>query len=196
MTSETATPKPPVRRRGLFVKILLVLLLLLAGFAVVVAMQPAEFRIERTTRISAPPAAVFARVNDMHRWDAWSPWEKVDPGMKRSYSGAEAGQGAVYAWSGNNEVGAGSMTIIESRPNELVRIRLDFERPFRDTSIAEFTFRPDGNQTVVTWTMDGKKNFVSKAVCLFMDMDKMVGGMFEKGLTDLKTVVEGEKRAK
>jgi hypothetical protein len=158
---------------------------------VVVAMQPSEFRVARSTAISGPPPAVFAQVNDFHKWEAWNPWGKIDPAMKQAYEGAPAGSGAVYTWVGNNEVGEGRMTIIESRPSEVIRIKLEFFKPFAATNTAEFTFKPEGNQTAVTWSMFGEKNFMAKAVHLFMNMDKMIGGQFEKGLASMKSIVEG-----
>lgn len=173
-------------------KILLGLVVVLGIFAIVVAFQPSAFQVVRTTKISAPPQTVFAEVNDLHKWDAWSPWAKLDPAMKVTHEGAPAGKGAIYSWAGNKEVGEGRMTITESRPPELVRIQLDFIKPFASTSLTEFTFKPEGNQTSVTWTMSGEKNYISKAVCMFMNMDKMVGGDFEKGLAALKAVAEGK----
>ena len=163
-------------------------------FLIVVALQPAEFRISRSATISAPPPAVFAHVNDLHKWEAWNPWGKIDPAMKRSYDGAPAGVGAITSWLGNSQVGEGRMTITESRPGDLVRIKLEFFKPFKATNTAEFTFRPGGNQTSVTWSMSGTKNYMMKAVHLFMNMDKMVGGQFEKGLADMKAVVEAERK--
>jgi hypothetical protein len=163
---------------------------LIAVFVVVVALQPADFRIERSAMMRAPAQAPFMQVNDFQNWRAWSPWEKVDPALKRQYDGPRAGTGAVYAWQGNKDVGEGRMTITESRPGELVRIRLEFFQPFAATNTAEFRFKPSGDATAVTWTMSGQNNFLSKAICLFVDMDKMVGGMFEQGLTQMKTVVE------
>ena len=172
-------------------KILLGLAVVIVVFAIVVAFQPAAFQVVRTAKISAPPSAVFVQVNDFHRWDAWSPWAKLDPAMKQTHEGAPAGKGAIYSWAGNSEVGEGRMTITESRPSELVRINLEFLKPFPATNVTEFTFKPDGNHTAVTWTMSGEKNYVSKAVCMFMSMDNMVGGDFEKGLAKLKSIVEG-----
>lgn len=171
-------------------KILIALAVIVAVFIGVVAMQPSDFRIARTATISAPASAVFAQVNDFHKWEAWSPYEKLDPAMKKTYEGAPVGIGAIYSWAGNSEVGEGRTTIIESRPDELIRIKLEFIKPFAVTNAAEFTFKPEGDQTAVTWSLTGKNNFISKAICLFMDMDKMVGGDFEQGLADLKTVVE------
>jgi len=160
-------------------------------FLIVVAMQPSDFKVERSATMRAPAPAAFAQVNDFQKWQAWSPWEKVDPALKRQYEGPQAGTGAVYAWQGNKDVGEGRMTITESKPAERVRIKLEFFKPFAATNAAEFSFKPAGpDSTAVTWTMTGQYNFVSKAICLFMDMDKMVGGMFEQGLTQMKTVVE------
>ena len=159
-------------------------------FAGVVALRPAEFRVTRAATIAAPAHAVFAHVNDFHKWDAWSPWAKLDPGMQQRYDGAPAGVGAVYRWRGNKDVGEGRMTVTESRPGELVRIRLEFIKPFPATNTAEFTFSPEGDRTRVTWTMTGRNTFVAKAVHLFIDMDAMVGGYFEKGLAGLSAAVE------
>lgn len=171
-------------------KILIALAVIVIVFVVVVALQPSEFRVARTATISAPPPAVFAQVNDFHKWEAWSPWAKLDPAMKQTYAGAPAGTGAIYTWAGNDQVGEGRMTLTESRPNELVRIKLEFLKPFASTAATEFTFKPEGNQTMVTWSMAGKNNFMAKAFGLFMNMDKTVGGQFEKGLANLKSVSE------
>jgi uncharacterized protein YndB with AHSA1/START domain len=174
-------------------KIFLTLVALIVLFVVVVAMQPAAYRVERSTKIAAPPATVFPLVNDFHRWDSWSPWAKLDPGMKTTFEGPAAGAGAIYKWIGNKDVGEGQMTLLESKPNELVRIKLDFLKPFKDTSTTEFTFKPAGDQTEVAWSMSGDRNFFAKAVCMFMNMDKMVGGDFEKGLAKIKSEAEGKK---
>ena len=144
----------------------------------------------RSATISAPAPAVFAQVNDFHNWEAWSPWAKLDPAAKATFEGPSTGTGAIFKWAGNKEVGEGSMTITESRPSDLIRIKLEFLRPFEATNSAEFTFKPEGNRTGVTWSMEGKNNFIAKAVCLFMNMDKMVGGQFEQGLAQMKAVVE------
>jgi hypothetical protein len=172
-------------------KILIALAVIVIVFVVVVALQPSEFRVARTATISAPAPAVFAQVNDFHNWTAWSPWAKLDPAMKQTYEGAPAGTGAVSTWAGNKDVGEGRMTIIESRPSELIRIKLEFFKPFAATNTAEFTFKAVGDQTAVRWSMAGEKNFMAKAFGLFMNMDKMIGDDFEKGLANLKSVVEG-----
>ena len=173
-------------------KILLAVAVIILLFVIVVAMQPADFRITRSTTIAAPAETVFAHVNDFHKWDAWSPWAKLDPAMKQSYEGSAAGTGAIYTWDGNKDVGTGRMTLTESRSNELVRIKLEFLKPFAAVNDTEFTFKPEGNQTAVTWSMTGKNNFIAKAFSLIMNMDKMVGGDFEKGLAQMKTLAEAE----
>jgi hypothetical protein len=160
------------------------------GFVVVTLMQPDDFRISRSAKMSAPPAVIFAHVNDLHQWEAWSPWVKLDPNAKSSYEGEKVGVGSIYSWDGNNEVGAGSMTITESHPHDLILIKLEFLKPFKATHTGEFTFKPDDGQTLVTWSMYGKNNFIGKALGLVMNCDKMVGDMFDKGLTSLKGVVE------
>jgi hypothetical protein len=131
-------------------------------------------------------------VNDLHNWQAWSPWAKLDPQAKVTFEGAPAGQGAVFTWSGNDDVGEGRMTLAESRPNELIRIQVAFVRPFEGGNVSEFAFKPDGAQTAVTWTMSGRNGFIGKAMCLFVDMDKMLGGDMEKGLAQMKAVTEAK----
>jgi hypothetical protein len=165
---------------------------IIGAFAVYVALQPADFRIERTATIAAPVSDVFVQVNDLHNWQAWSPWAKLDPQAKISFEGAPAGEGAVFTWSGNNDVGEGSMTLAESRPNELVRIQVAFVRPFEGGNISEFAFKPEGQQTAVTWTMSGRNGFIGKAICLFVDMEKVLGGDMEKGLAQMKSVTEAK----
>jgi hypothetical protein len=172
-------------------KILIAVAIIAVVFVIVVALQPADFRIVRSANMAAPAPAVFAQVNDFHNWEAWSPWAKLDPAAKSTFEGPPAGTGAIFRWAGNSEVGEGSMTITDSRPSELIRIKLEFLRPFAATNTAEFAFKPEGNQTVVTWSMEGQNNFIAKAFCLFMNMDKMVGDQFEKGLASMKSVVEG-----
>jgi hypothetical protein len=174
--------------------VLIALAVIVALVAVVVALQPSTFQVVRTATISAPANVVFAQVNDLHKWEGWSPWAKLDPTMKQTYEGQPAGTGAIYSWNGNRNVGEGRMTITESRPDDLVGIKLEFMRPFAGTNDVEFTFKPDGKQTVVTWSMAGNKNFITKAFGLVMSMDKMVGGMFEQGLAQLKTIAESAKK--
>lgn len=159
-------------------------------FFIVAATQPSEFRIIRTCTINAPASAVFAQVNDFHKWDAWSPWAKLDPEATNSLEGPETGTGAIMRWAGNYKVGQGSMTIMESRADEFIRFKLEFLKPFRATNTAEFTFTSENDQTTVSWCMYGNNNFMNKAIGLIMSSDKMVGGQFEKGLAALKSLVE------
>jgi len=171
-------------------KIIIGVVVVVVVFLVVVALQPPQYRVVRTILIPAPPADVFVHVNDFHKWEAWSPWAKLDPACKNTYESPEAGTGAAFGWAGNSKVGEGHMTIIESQPAELVSIKLDFIKPFASTAINRFSFKPENSQTLVTWSMEGEKNFISKAFCMFMNMDKTVGGDFEKGLASLKSVTE------
>ena len=169
----------------IFLGVAAAVVLVVGVLAVIVARQPDEFRIERRATIAAPAPALFAQVNDFHNWEAWSPWAKLDPAAKNSFAGAPAGKGAVFSWAGNSKVGEGRMTIVESRPDELVRIKLEFLRPFRATNTAEFTFKPEGERTAVTWSMYGHNKFIGKAVGLFVNMDKALGAEFDKGLRSL-----------
>ena len=172
----------------MILKILIIVGVAIVGLIIVAAMRPSEFRISRSALIAAPPDVVFPHVNDLHNWEAWSPWAKVDPNAKTNYEGPTSGPGAVFSWAGNCKIGEGSMTITESRPNDFVRFRLEFLKPFKGTNLAEFTFQPEGGQTRVTWAMSGRYGFVPKLMGLFMNCDKMVGAQFEKGLADLNTV--------
>lgn len=185
---QTATPVS--RKSSMFKKIFLGLAAIVVVFVVVVALQPAELHVARSATISAPPAAVFEQVNDFHHWQDWSPWAKLDPAAKNSFEGASSGTGAIFRWNGNNDVGEGSSTITESRPDELVRIKLEFVRPFAGTNDVAFTFKPVGDQTTVTWSMTGQKNFMAKAIGLFMDCEEMCGTQFDQGLANMKSVVE------
>jgi hypothetical protein len=161
---------------------------------VVIATRPGDFRYARSTTIAAPSAVIFPHVNDFKKMDVWSPWLKFDPNVKITHEGPPSGVGAIESWDGNKNVGAGRMTVTESRPNELVRLKLEFFRPFAATNTAEFTFKPESSGTTVTWAMMGKYNFMTKAMGLIMNMDKMIGGNFEKGLAELKTIAESEAR--
>lgn len=172
---------------------LLVLVVIVALFAGFVAMQPGEFNISRKATFNATPEKVFAHVSDFHKWENWSPWAKLDPECKYTYDGPAAGKGSIITWAGNDEVGEGKMTILECKPGELIRIKLDFIKPFESSCNTVFNFQPEGDQTLVTWTMSGHHNFISKAMCLFMNMDQMVGKDFEKGLASMKSVVESAK---
>ena len=157
-------------------------------FPIIVSLRPSDFRVTRTGRISAPIGVVFGNVNDLHKWEAWSPWAKMDPNAKNTYEGPFSGTGSSMAWAGNNKVGEGRMTITDSRPNEKIQFRLEFFKPFKATNTAEFTFKSEGEQTAVTWSMFGKNNFMGKAIGLFMNCDKMVGNQFEQGLANLNSI--------
>jgi hypothetical protein len=174
----------------MFKKILIGLAIVVVVLAIFIALQPSHYRVERSATMNAPASVVFAQVNDFHKWNAWSPWAKLDPAMKQTFEGAPAGNGAVYTWAGNKDVGEGHMTIIDSHPSDLIKIKLEFIKPFAATNATDFTFKPQGNQTAVTWTMSGDNNFIGKAFSLFMNMDKVVGGDFEKGLAQMKAVAE------
>ena len=173
-------------------KILLGLAVLIVILLVVIATRPTDFRYSRSATIAAPPAALFEQVNDLRKFQEWNPWAKVDPNAKMEYTGPATGVGSAYTWVGNADVGEGAMTIIETKPGELVKARMDFKKPMAATHIAEFTFKPEGANTVVTWSMSGKNNFMGKAFGLFLDCDKMVGDQFQKGLATLKTQSESK----
>jgi len=175
------------------IPVLLALAIIAILFFVLLVGRPDEFKVVRSATIAAPPPTVFEQVNDFHKWDAWSPWAKLDPACKNTFDGAAAGKGAIFAWDGNNKVGAGRMTVTESQPAEAIRINLEFLRPFKATNIAEFVFRPHGTGTEVTWNMFGKNNLLSKVFGLFVDCEKMVGKDFEKGLASLKVITESKK---
>jgi hypothetical protein len=176
-------------------KILIGVAALIGVLVIVVATRPSTFHVERSITVQAPANAAFAQVNDFHAWRAWSPWEKLDPDMQRTHSGAASGAGAQYAWKGNDEVGEGRMTIQNSQPPSLISIQLEFIKPFEATNTATFRFEPVGEGTKVTWAMDGTNDFFGKAAHLFMDIDEMVGADFERGLTSLKAIAESNARA-
>jgi hypothetical protein len=177
-------------------KTFLLLLMIVAGFCVYIATQPDEFTVERSATIAAAPDAVFPHVNNLRNWNAWSPWAKLDPDAKNTFEGPSEGSGAVFSWSGNDKVGEGKMTITDSIPSQLIRIQLDFIKPFPSTATSEFKFEapttPSSSETKVTWTMRGKNNFLGRAVCFFMNMDKVIGGQFEQGLGDIKRLAEAK----
>jgi len=172
-------------------KILIAVLLLIVAFVVVVALQPSEFKVARSTTIAAPVADVFPNVNDFHKWEAWSPWAKLDPDAKVSFEGPPEGTGTVMTWSGNDKVGEGKMTLVDSAPDEHVNIKVDFVKPFEGSVDSGFGFKPDGGQTLTIWTMSGHHNFIEKAFCLVMNGKKMMADDMDKGLAQLKSVVEG-----
>jgi uncharacterized protein YndB with AHSA1/START domain len=171
-------------------KILIIVLVLVAGVCGYALTRPDTFRVERKAIIQAPPDRVFALVNDFRQWPQWSPWEKLDPAMKRTLSGAAAGPGAVYAWQGNSDVGQGRMEIKESVPGQKVQIQLDFLEPMEAHNQTDFVLAPQGNATEVIWAMQGEANFMTKLMGVFVSMDSMVGKDFEQGLANLKAVAE------
>lgn len=170
-------------------KILLGLAAIIAIILVVASFQSDDLNVTRSATIPAAPEAVFKVVNDFRQWDAWSPWAKLDPAMKKTLEGPPEGVGAVYKWSGNNEVGEGSTKLVESKPNEKIGMKLEFVRPFEGSSDVQFTFVPEGAGTKVTWAMQSKKPFIGKVAGLFMDCDKMCGDQFVEGLDNLAKVV-------
>jgi hypothetical protein len=175
---------------------LLLLGLALAALAALVWTRPPEFRIERSAMIEAPPAVVFGNLDDFRRWVPWSPWERLDPNMQRDYSGPPSGEGATYHWRGDGGVGEGRMTIVDSDPPSRLAIRLEFVTPMQATNDVAFDVSPHiAGTSEVRWSMSGENGFVQKAFGLFMDMDEMVGGDFEKGLAELKRVSEEQARA-
>ncbi len=170
--------------------LLIVLVSLIAVVLVLASTKPATFRIERSISIHAPPDRIFGLIDDFREWPRWSPWEKVDPSMTRTLSGAASGVGAVYAWLGNNKVGQGRMEITASVPPSRVTIQLDFLKPFEAHNIADFTLTPAGATTNVTWAMHGPNRFVSKIMSVFVSFDRMVGKDFEAGLAAMKAAAE------
>ena len=166
------------------------ILVLIIAVVAFIATRPASCRIQRNAQVSAPPLVVFAIINDLHQWGRWSPYDKRDPNMKKTFGGPVEGPGAIYTWDGNNEVGEGRLTIQESKPGELVRMKLEFSRPFKATNEVNFKLEPCEGGTRVSWIMDGKNNFMTKAMSLFMNMDKMVGTDFEQGLANLGAVAQ------
>lgn len=174
-------------------KILLILLILLAALSAYVASRPDTYTVERSAVIEAPVEVTFEQVNDFRRWDAWSPWDELDPEQKKTYTGPDQGEGAVTAWSGNDQVGRGKMTITESVENEKVVIDLQFQEPFESESTTTFRFEPAGeNQTRVSWSMSGETGLMMKAMSLFMNFDEMVGNDFERGLSMLDDAAREE----
>jgi uncharacterized protein YndB with AHSA1/START domain len=161
-----------------------------AGILIYAATKPDSFTVKRTASIKAPPDRLFALIDDLHGWAAWSPYEKKDPDMKRTFSGAPQGKGASYAWDGNKNVGTGRMEIIEATAPSKILIKLDFLKPFEGHNTAEFTMEPKGDNTTVTWAMYSPSSYVFKVMGIFMDMDKMIGNDFVAGLANLKAVAE------
>lgn len=168
----------------------LVIVVLIAALLVYAATKPDVFRVQRSIGIKAPAAAIFPLLNDFQKWGAWSPYEKLDPGMKRIYSGESNGKGAVYEWNGNSRAGEGRMEIVDTSPPSRVSLSLDFTRPFEAHNVVDFTLEPAGDTTNVTWAMHGPSPYVAKVMQLFFNMDHMVGKDFETGLANLKAIAE------
>jgi uncharacterized protein YndB with AHSA1/START domain len=167
-----------------------VLVVAAAVVVVLAATKPDTFRVERSAMIKAPPDKIFPLIADFHRWGQWPPYETRDPAMKRTYGGAERGQGATYAWEGDKNVGTGHMEILDAPPPHKVVIKLDFLKPFEAHNTAEFTLQPQGGGTRVTWAMQGPTPFIGKIMHVFINMDRMVGADFETGLANLRTATE------
>lgn len=175
---------------GVVRKILIAAVAAIAAFAGYVAILPPEYIIARSTTISAPPEKIFPHVNDFRKWQAWSPWAKIDPKATVNFEGSQSGKGAVMKWSGNNEVGEGSMTIADSKPAEAVRMKLDFTRPFQNAADVAFDLKPSAGKTEVTWSMSGQRDFTARAMCLIFGATSMIERDYDKGLASLKAIVE------
>jgi hypothetical protein len=171
--------------------ILLAVAVIIGIIAVIASTKPDDWTVQRQETMPGAPAKIFLYLNDLHKFLEWSPWTKLDPNMKLTYGSPASGNGAHFSWEGNGKVGAGKMTIMESRPDELVRCRLDFYKPIRCTNTQDFTLKPEGFQTVVTWTMTGKAPFYFKLIMVFASCDRMMGDNLERGLANLKTLVAG-----
>jgi Polyketide cyclase / dehydrase and lipid transport len=169
-------------------KLLLGIIAIICIILIVAAFQPDDFQVKRSASLAATPAALFENVNNHHKFNVWNPWLKFDPNVKNTYSGPDAGVGAACSWQGNSDIGAGTSTIIESKPGELVRLRMDWKEPMTGTSTVDFTFKPEGDRTIVTWDMYGPRPFIGKLMGLFMNCDKMCGDQFEIGLKSLGEV--------
>ncbi len=170
--------------------IFIIVLIALAGLAAYASQRPDEFRVSRSTVMNAPVETVFDQVNDLRKWNAWSPWARLDPNALNTFEGPAAGIGASMSWAGNHKVGQGIMTITDSKPSQFIQFRLEFKKPMKATNTSEFTFTPDGSKTNVTWNMYGKNNLISKMMSVVFNCEKMVGGQFEEGLSNLRGVVE------
>jgi hypothetical protein len=174
----------------MFKKTSIVVAVLLVSILAYAATKPDTFHVQRSASINSPPEKIFPLIDSFHSQASWSPWEKMDPAMKKTLSGASNGRGAVYEWDGNSQVGTGRIEITESSPSSMVRMKLDMSKPFDAHNIVEFTLAPNGGSTNVTWAMHGHRPYVAKVMSLFMDCDKMVGKQFEEGLANLKAIAE------
>lgn len=172
----------------MLIKILAAIATIVAAFLVYVAFLPQVGTITRSAVITATPEAIYPHINSLKKWNDWSPWAKLDPAAKNSFDGPDEGPGAAFTWDGNNEVGSGKMTVLESDPNSRVKIKLEFLKPMPSTSVAEFTLKPEAGGTKVTWSMSGERPYLQRVMCVLFNVDKMVGEMFEKGLASLAAV--------
>jgi uncharacterized protein YndB with AHSA1/START domain len=170
--------------------IAVVLAIAIAVVLILAATKPDKFSVQRAIAVSAPPEKIFPLINDFHQWGSWSPYENKDPAMKRSYSGASSGKGAVYGWEGNKNVGSGRMESLEASAPSRIVIKLDFFAPFEGHNTAEFTMLPQGDATTVTWLMHGPAPFMNRMMQVFMNLDHMVGKDFEVGLANMKRITE------
>ncbi|MBM9575861.1 SRPBCC family protein [Leptospira sp. 201903070] len=166
------------------------LIVVIAILLLIASMKPDDFRYQRSISIQASPEKIFPLINDFHTWAQWSPWEKVDPSMKRTYGGPVNGVGTIYEWDGDKNIGKGRMEITNSIPSSKITIQLDFMAPFEAHNTAEFTLEKKGDSTQVTWVMFGKNQLISKIMSIFLNMDEMIGKQFETGLNNLKTIGE------
>jgi uncharacterized protein YndB with AHSA1/START domain len=183
-------PTTEIAMSEVIIVIAILLVLAIGVILILAATKPSSFSVRRTAAVNAPAERIFAVISDFREWRGWSPWENRDPGMKRTYDGSERGKGAVYAWDGNKNVGAGRMEILEATTPSKILIKLDFIKPFEGHNTAEFTMSPQGNATNVNWVMQGPASFMSKVMQVFVSFDKMIGKDFEAGLANLKKLVE------
>lgn len=171
-------------------KLVILFILILAILFLYINRQPDEFLVSRSIQIKATPKQVYQRVNDLRKWSEWSPWVKMHPDLKPTFEGPATGVSSKMKWSGDSNVGEGSMTIVRSQPYDVIGIRLEFVKPFESTNHAQFSFTPKEDGTEVTWQMSGKHRMVGKAASLVFDLDQLIGEQFEQGLADLRTVIE------
>lgn len=175
----------------MLIQIIIAVIAIIAVLCIIASMRPSDFSFTRSATINALPAELFIQANDLHNWNEWSPWARLDPeNTKVTYMGPDSGLGAGLKWSGGKKVGEGIMTIIESRPNEFIKFKLEFLKPFKATNTAEFTYKPEGSKTLMTWSMHGKNNFIGKLMHLLINCEKMVGKQFEQGFENLRARVE------
>jgi uncharacterized protein YndB with AHSA1/START domain len=170
--------------------IVTVIIIAIAAVLIYAATRPDAFTVQRAATIKAPAQRVFPLINDFHNWPSWSPWEKLDPAMKKTISGSPSGKGAIYEWEGNSKAGKGRMEITDSTPPSKVNINLDFEKPFRANNKTEIALLPQGDSTNVTWKMTGSSPFMMKVMGIFMNMDNMIGKDFEAGLASIRAIAE------